>query len=91
MINVRLPLMSGEDFVEKVSLVQLMTDDRACCKLLTEAKDYHLVVSQQPLLQTNRTQGRNNSKSGIACDTGNVESYILQTRRRSARPYCSSY
>ena len=83
MSNVRLPLMSGEDLVEKVSRVQLMIQDRACGKLLTEAKDYHIVVGKQPLLQTNRTQVRSNAKSLIMCHSENLESYSLQTERHT--------
>ncbi|KAK2188925.1 hypothetical protein NP493_119g01051 [Ridgeia piscesae] len=83
MKNVRLPLLTGEELVEKVSRVSLMTEDRVCSELLTEAKDYHIVVSKQPLLQTNRTQVRSNSKSIVMCHAENLESYSLQTERHT--------
>ena len=36
--------------------MEIMRHNRPCADLLTEAKDYHIVVSKQPLLQTRRTQ-----------------------------------
>ena len=33
-----------------------MQNIKACADLLTQAKDYHIVVSKQPLLQSKRTQ-----------------------------------
>ena len=85
MRNIRLPLLAGEELVEKViyeyslvttgacslvshfltlfsfffhkvSKVDLMKTSPECSELLTEAKDYHIVVGKQPLLQNSRTQ-----------------------------------
>ena len=47
--------IAGEELVSKVSGVDLMKTD-ACSKILTEAKDYHIVTATQPCLQTRRTQ-----------------------------------
>ena len=56
MFHVRLPLCTGEELVEKVSREPLVTTNSDCYRLLVEAKDYHIVVYKQPLLQTARTQ-----------------------------------
>ena len=40
----------------QVSKVDVMQENKECADLLTQAKDYHIVVSKQPLLQNNRTQ-----------------------------------
>jgi len=56
MFHVRLPLCTGEELVEKVSREPLITTNQECYRLLVEAKDYHIVVYKQPLLQTARTQ-----------------------------------
>jgi len=77
MRNVRLPLLSGEELVEKVSTVPLMRDNAECHELLTEAKDYHIVVSKQPLLQSKRTQVRASEKCLVMCHRENLEYYNL--------------
>jgi len=56
MFHVRLPLCTGEELVEKISREPLVTTNSDCYRLLVEAKDYHIVVYKQPLLQTARTQ-----------------------------------
>jgi len=56
MFHVRLPLCTGEELVDKVSREPLVTTNSDCYRLLVEAKDYHIVVYKQPLLQTPRTQ-----------------------------------
>ena len=75
MQNVRLPLLSGEELVEKVSTVELMRDNKDCHELLTEAKDYHIVVSKQPLLQNSRTQVRSDVQCLTMCHRENLEYY----------------
>jgi len=56
MFHVRLPLCTGEELVDKVSREPLVTSNGDCYRQLVEAKDYHIVVYKQPLLQTARTQ-----------------------------------
>jgi len=56
MFHVRLPLCTGEELVERISREPLVTTNSDCYRLLVEAKDYHIVVYKQPLLQTARTQ-----------------------------------
>lgn len=73
MRNIRLPLLSGEELVEKVSTVPLMRNNRECNDLLTEAKDYHIVVSKQPLLQSRRTQVRSDVSCLVMCHRENLE------------------
>jgi len=58
MFHIRLPLCTGEELVEKVSREPLVTTNSSCYRLLVEAKDYHIVVYKQPLLQNARTQVR---------------------------------
>ncbi|WAR12865.1 KLH26-like protein [Mya arenaria] len=77
MKNVRLPLLSGEELVEKVSTVPLMRENNECHELLTEAKDYHIVVSKQPLLQSKRTQVRASEKCLVMCHRENLEYFNL--------------
>ncbi|XP_060567211.1 kelch-like protein 13 [Ruditapes philippinarum] len=81
MKNVRLPLLSGEELVEKVSTVPLMRDNKECHDLLTEAKDYHIVVSKQPLLQTRRTQVRADVKCLVMCHKENLEYYNFANKQ----------
>ena len=75
MRNVRLPLLSGEELVEKVSTVPIMRENKVCNDLLTEAKDYHIVVSKQPLLQNKRTQVRSDINCLVMCHRENLEYY----------------
>ncbi|KAK3086770.1 hypothetical protein FSP39_023089 [Pinctada imbricata] len=82
MRNIRLPLLSGEELVEKVSRVPIMRRNAECCDLLTEAKDYHIVVSKQPLLQSNRTQVRSTNQCIVICHAQTLENYSLTTKRR---------
>ncbi|XP_046563463.1 kelch-like protein 26 [Haliotis rubra] len=82
MQNLRLPLLSGEELVEKVSRVELMKKNPECNELLTQAKDYHIVVSKQPLLQSSRTQVRSERKSLVMCHAQNLESYNFKTKRQ---------
>jgi len=56
MFHVRLPLCTGEELVDRVSREPLVKNNTDCYRLLVEAKDYHIVVYKQPLLQTARTQ-----------------------------------
>lgn len=58
LFHVRLPLCTGEELVERVSREPLVTTNNDGYRLLVEAKDYHIVVYKQPLLQTARTQVR---------------------------------
>lgn len=81
MKNVRLPLLSGEELVEKVSTFPLMRENKECHELLTEAKDYHIVVSKQPLLQTRRTQVRADVKCLVMCHKENLEYYNLANKQ----------
>jgi hypothetical protein len=82
MRNIRLPLLSGEELVEKVSKVPVMMQNRECAQLLTDAKDYHIVVGKQSMLQTIRTQVRSDMKSIVMCHAQNLEHYTLKTKRR---------
>ena len=61
----------------QVSSVEIMRHNRPCADLLTEAKDYHIVVSKQPLLQTRRTQVGLRSPE-----------YFITARKRSLRRLC---
>ena len=61
----------------QVSSVEIMRHNRPCADLLTEAKDYHIVVSKQPLLQTRRTQVGLRSPE-----------YFITPRKRSLRRLC---
>ncbi|KAK6184999.1 hypothetical protein SNE40_007331 [Patella caerulea] len=81
MRNIRIPLLSGEELVEKVSRVDLMQNDAECVELITEAKDYHIVVSKQPLLQNPRTQVRSERRSLIMSHAHNVETYTFKTKK----------
>ena len=81
MQNVRLPLLSGEELVDKVSRVDIMKQNKACSELLTEAKDYHIVVSKQPMLQTKRTQVRSEKRSLVMCHAESLESYDFVSER----------
>ncbi|GFO30458.1 kelch-like protein 26 [Plakobranchus ocellatus] len=80
MCNIRLPLLAGEELVEKVSKVDLMKTSPECNELLTEAKDYHIVVGKQPLLQTSRTQVRSNNPSIVISHGQNLESYTFHNK-----------
>lgn len=82
MRGIRLPLLSGEELVEKVSRVAVMKENPECAALLTEAKDYHIVVSKQPLLQSARTQVRSDLQSLVMCHAQNLESYTFCTQRQ---------
>lgn len=81
MRNIRLQLLTGEELVDKVSPVEVMKREPTCCELLTEAKDYHIVVSKQPLLQNNRTQVRSDRKSLVMCHASNVENFTFDKNR----------
>ena len=80
--NIKLPLMSGEELVGKVSKVTLMKQNPDCSNLLTEAKDYHIVVSKQPLLQNNRTQIRSDTPVLVMCHASNLETFNFDTNKR---------
>ena len=80
MKNVRLPLLTGEELVEKVSIVPLMRDNKECNELLTQAKDYHIVVSKQPLLQSIRTQVRSDVKCLVMCHRENLEYFNFSNK-----------
>ena len=83
MRQLRLPLLSGEELVDKASRVEVMRHNRECNDLLTEAKDYHIVVSKQPLLQTSRTQVRSDIPSLVMCHAENLESYDFENKRHA--------
>lgn len=80
--NIKLPLMSGEELVEKVSKVSIMKQHPECCSLLTEAKDYHIVVSKQPLLQNKRTQVRSDTPVLVMCHASNLETFNFRSNKR---------
>merc|ERR1712226_288522 len=48
-----------------------------------EAKDYHIVVSKQPLLQTSRTQVRSNKETLVMCHAENLECYDFETDKHA--------
>ena len=81
--NVRLPLCSGEELVEKVSRVDMVVADQECFRLLVEAKDYHIVVNKQPVLQSSRTQVRSVNPMLVQCHDENLECYELSTCHRT--------
>ncbi|CAH1780031.1 unnamed protein product [Owenia fusiformis] len=81
MQNIRLPLLSGEELVDKVSQVDIMRQNKECGDLLNAAKDYHIVVGKQPLMQSSRTQVRSAKKSLIMVHAENIESFDLETHR----------
>jgi hypothetical protein len=58
-----------------------MMQNRECAQLLTDAKDYHIVVGKQSMLQTIRTQVRSDMKSIVMCHAQNLEHYTLKTKR----------
>ena len=76
---VRLPLLSGEELVDRVSQVGLMKQNKECADLLTAAKDYHIVVSKQPLLQNERTQVRSERKCLVLCQSKSLECFDIGT------------
>ncbi|XP_048765786.1 kelch-like protein 26 [Ostrea edulis] len=80
--NIKLPLMSGGELVEKVSKVPIMKQNPDCSKLLTEAKDYHIVVSKQPLLQNKRTEVRSDTKVLVMCHASNLETFNFGSNKR---------
>uniref|UniRef100_A0A1I8F907 BTB domain-containing protein n=1 Tax=Macrostomum lignano TaxID=282301 RepID=A0A1I8F907_9PLAT len=86
---VRLPLLSGEHLVEKVSCIGFMRDVPACSDRLTEAKDYHLVVNKQPVMQTPRTRVRNHQRSVVMCHAENLEAFNLATKRHAFLKDCA--
>lgn len=59
-----------------------MKDIPECAALLTEAKDYHIVVSKQPLLQSGRTQVRSDLHSLVMCHAQNLEFYTFRNTRQ---------
>lgn len=79
MRNIRLPLLSGEELVEKVSRVEMMTSNDECFKLLVEAKDYHIIVNKQPLLQSSRTHVRSEKHRLVICHDENLECLDFET------------
>lgn len=81
MKNVRLSLLSGEELVDKVSKVEIMRRNQTCCELLTEAKDYHIVVSKQPLNQNCRTHVRSDRQCLVMCHAENLESYVFSSKK----------
>ena len=80
---IRLPLLSGEELVDKVSRIELMKKNPICSELLTQAKDYHIVTSKQPLLQSSRTQVRSEKESLVMCHAENLESYNFDSQRHA--------
>ncbi len=57
--HIRFAMMSAEELVDQVSQTYLMTTDAACRAFLDEALHYHLLPQRHPLMQTSRTQVRN--------------------------------
>lgn len=64
----------------QVSKVEMMRTNQECSDLLTEAKDYHIVTSKQPMLQTSRTQVRSNHPSIIMSHAQNLECYTFHNK-----------
>ena len=81
--HIRLSLLSGEELVEHVSRVPLMQENRMCAQLLSEAKDYHIVVLKQPLMQNSRTQVRNDRPSLVLCHGESIDCYNVDTHKHS--------
>ena len=81
MKHIRLPLFTGEELVEKVSCIDIMKKNAECNKLLTEAKDYHIVVGKQPILQNPRTCVRASRQTLVMCHAENVEAYDIEADR----------
>ena len=48
-----------------------------------EAKDYHIVTSKQPLMQTSRTQIRSHKLKIVMCHADNLEIYDLENKRHA--------
>lgn len=85
MRHVRLPLLSGEELVDKVSRAEIMKKNKDCLDLLTEAKDYHILIGKQSLNQTTRTQVRSDSKSLVMCYGQCLEGYPINDSHRMTR------
>ena len=64
-----------------MSAVEFMRSDSACRELLTAAKDYHIVVSKQPMLQSSRTQVRSDQLSLVMAHAENLEAYNLRLKK----------
>lgn len=58
----------------------MMRCNQECLDLLTEAKDYHIVIGKQPMLQTSRTQVRSNHPSIIMLHSQNTECYTFNNK-----------
>ncbi|XP_005092148.1 kelch-like protein 26 [Aplysia californica] len=80
MRHVRLPLLAGEELVEKVSKEDLMRNNVECSDLLTEAKDYHIVTGKQPMLQSTRTQVRSHHPSIVMSHAQNLECFTFHNK-----------
>ena len=68
MSRVRFPLIPADSFVDAVMSQQLMKNDPQCLELILEANKYHLLPSKQPVMQTLRTQVRNDFPSIVVMD-----------------------
>ena len=68
MSRVRFPLFTSTELVTEVMVESRMKTDPKCLELLLEAMSYHLVPQNQPQLQNERTQLRNNVASLILLD-----------------------
>lgn len=68
MSRVRFPLINPTDLVDVIMCEPMMKRDPQCLELILEANKYHMLPSQQPLLQNLRTQVRCDMPSLIMLD-----------------------
>jgi kelch-like protein 9/13 len=68
MSRVRFPLIQPTELVTEVMSERLMKMDPQCLELIFEANTYHLLPHMQALLQSERTQLRNNVASLVMLD-----------------------
>ncbi|XP_060115965.1 kelch-like protein 13 [Heteronotia binoei] len=61
MKHIRFPLMTPENLLNHVQMVDFMRTDNACLNLLLEASNYHMMPYMKPLLQSTRTAIRSDS------------------------------
>lgn len=68
MSRIRFPLIAPHDLVEIVMNEPVMKSDPQCLELIFEANKYHMLPARQPLMQTLRTQIRNDIPSLVVMD-----------------------
>ncbi|XP_062906772.1 kelch-like protein 9 isoform X2 [Mobula hypostoma] len=61
MKNIRFPLMTPQELLEHVQIVEFMRTDTSCVNLLLEASNYQMLPHMQPIMQSERTRIRSNS------------------------------